>query len=89
MVTRPKASISALFARLAFLGILAALLALAAPGKAKAQARKMERTKATVRMTILTQHKMRGRQRLRRKHALIGNWQSSFTFKKRIDDDGF
>jgi hypothetical protein len=42
MVTRPKASISALFARLAFLGILAALLALAAPGKAKAQARKME-----------------------------------------------
>jgi hypothetical protein len=49
---------------------------------------KMERTKATVRMTILTQHKMRGRQRLRRKHALIGNWQSSFTLK-RIDDDGF
>lgn len=42
MVTHPKTSISALFARYTFLGILAALLALAAPGKAKAQARKIE-----------------------------------------------
>ncbi len=44
MVTHPKTSISALFARYTFLGILAALLALAAPGKAKAQARKIELT---------------------------------------------
>ncbi len=42
MVTHPKTSISALLARYTFLGILAVLLVLAAPGKANAQARKIE-----------------------------------------------
>jgi hypothetical protein len=42
MVMPTKTSISALFARYTFLGILAALLALAAPGKANAKARKIE-----------------------------------------------
>src|ERR1700683_5089704 len=42
MVTHSKTTISALFARYTFLGIPAALLALAAPGPAKAQTRKIE-----------------------------------------------
>jgi len=42
MVTDSKTRISILFARCAFLGILAALLALAAHGRARAQSRKIE-----------------------------------------------
>ncbi|HKN59688.1 MAG TPA: S9 family peptidase [Candidatus Acidoferrales bacterium] len=42
MVTHSKTGSSAVFARYAFLGILAVLLALAAPGRAKAQARRIE-----------------------------------------------
>jgi dipeptidyl aminopeptidase/acylaminoacyl peptidase len=42
MVTDPKTSISALFARYTFLGTIGVLLALAATGKAQAQARKIE-----------------------------------------------
>jgi dipeptidyl aminopeptidase/acylaminoacyl peptidase len=42
MVTQPRTRISTLFARHGILGLLAVLLSLAAPGQAKAQARKIE-----------------------------------------------
>jgi hypothetical protein len=42
IVTHSKMGSSAVFGRYAFLGILAAILALAVPGRASAQARKIE-----------------------------------------------